>query len=557
MRIQANPTALLAYGVSLENLRAALQATSLNQAMGNFDGPQQAYPIGANDQLLTSEEYRSIPIAYRNGAPVMLSDVATVVDDVENVKQAAWMNQTPAVIVNIQRQPGANIIEVVDRINARLPQLQTTLPGSVHVAILTDRTTTIRASVRDVQFELMLTVALVVLVIFLFLRTLSATVIPSVAVPLSLIGTFGVMYLLGYSLNNLTLMALTISTGFVVDDAIVMIENIVRYIEEGDPPLQAALERRRADRLHHHVADRLADRGADPAAVHGRHRRAAVPRIRDHPRVTILISAVVSLTLTPMMCALLLRPRTESAEGWFYRTSESFFEAVIRFYGRTLQVVLKHQPTILIVAAATLVLTVVLYVVVPKGFFPVQDTGVIQGISEAPQTISFPAMARRQQALAEVILKDPAVESLSTFIGVDGINTTLNSGRILINLKPLDERKISATDVMHRLEPELAKVEGITLYMQPIQDLTVEDRVSRTQYQYTLEGPDLAELHTWTGKFVDKLKALPQLRDLATDEQPGGLQASLVIDRETASRLGITPQRSTTRSTTPSASGRF
>ena len=406
VRIQANPTALLAYGVSLEDLRAALQATSLNQAKGNFDGPQQSYLIGANDQLLTSEEYRSIPIAYRNGAPVMLSDVATVVDDVENVKQAAWMNQTPAVIVNIQRQPGANIIEVVDRVRALLPQLQLTLPGSVHVAILTDRTTTIRASVRDVEFELMLTVVLVVLVIFLFLRTLSATVIPSVAVPLSLIGTFGVMYLLGYSLNNLTLMALTISTGFVVDDAIVMIENIVRYIEQGEPPLQAALKG--AEQIGFTIMSLTVSLIAVliPLLFMGDIVGRLFREFAITLCVTILISAVVSLTLTPMMCSLLLRPRNESAEGWLYRTSESFFEAVIRFYGRTLQLVLKHQPTVLIVAAATLVLTVVLYIVIPKGFFPVQDTGVIQGISEAPQTISFPAMAHRQQALADVILKD-------------------------------------------------------------------------------------------------------------------------------------------------------
>jgi multidrug efflux pump len=541
VRIQANPTALLAYGISLEQLRAALQATSLNQAVGNFDGPQQSYLIGANDQLLTSDGYRSIPIAYRNGSPVMLSDVATIVDDVENVKQAAWMNRAPAVIVNIQRQPGANIIQVVDRVRARLPQLQRTLPESVHVSILTDRTTTIRASVRDVEFELMLTVALVVMVIFLFLRTLSATVIPSVAVPLSLIGTFALMYLLGYSLNNLTLMALTISTGFVVDDAIVMIENIVRYIEQGEQPLRAALKG--AEQIGFTIMSLTVSLIAVliPVLFMGDIVGRLFREFAITLCVTILISAVVSLTLTPMMCSLLLRPRSESSGGWFYRKSEGFFEAVIRFYGRTLLVILKHQPTVLIVAAATLLLTIALYIFIPKGFFPVQDTGVIQGISEAPQTISFPAMARQQQALAEVILKDPAVESLSTFIGVDGVNTTLNSGRILINLKPLEVRKISATEVMRRLEPELAKVEGITLYMQPIQDLTVEDRVSRTQYQYTLEGPDLDELHAWTAKFMDKLKGLPQLRDLATDEQPGGLQASLVIDRPTASRLGITP----------------
>ena len=452
------------------------------------------------------------------------------------------MNDTPAVIVNIQRQPGANIIQVVDRIKKLLPQLKANLPAAIDVSILTDRTTTIRASVRDVQFSLMLTVALVVMAIFLFLRNVSATIIPSVAVPLSLVGTLGVMYLLGYSLNNLTLMALTISTGFVVDDAIVMIENIFRYIEEGEKPLQAALKG--AEQIGFTIISLTVSLIAVliPLLFMGDIVGRLFREFAVTLSVTILVSAIVSLTLTPMMCSRLLKAKSDAKPGRFYDASERVYQRVIEFYGRTLQWVLKHQGATLLVAAAMLVLTILLYIIVPKGFFPVQDTGVIQGISEAAQNISFAAMADRQQALAQVILKDPAVESLSSFIGVDGINTTLNSGRILINLKPLAERKISASEVMRRLQPELAKVEGITLYMQPVQDLTVEDRVSRTQYQYTLEDANADELNTWTAKLMEKLQALPQLRDVATDQQTRGSQAKLVIDRVTASRLGITPQ---------------
>jgi multidrug efflux pump len=542
VRVQANPTALSSYGVNLEDVRGALEQTSINRPKGNFDGPHQSYQVGANDQLLTSKEYQSVVVAYRNGAPVKLADVATVIDGVENVKQAAWMNNIPAVIVNIQRQPGANIIEVVDRIKTLLPQLSNTLPSAIQIQILTDRTVTTRASVADVQFELMLTVALVVMVIFLFLRNVAATIIPSVAVPLSLIGTFGVMYLLGYSLNNLTLMALTISTGFVVDDAIVMIENIVRYIEEGENPLAAALKG--AEQIGFTIVSLTVSLIAVliPLLFMGDIVGRLFREFAITLSVTILVSAVVSLTLTPMMCSKLLRQKSAAQQGRLYQASERAFETVIDFYGKTLQRVLRHQTATLIVAAATLALTAWLYVILPKGFFPVQDTGVIQGISEAPQTISFPAMAERQQALAQVILKDPAVQSLSSFIGIDGINTTLNSGRILINLKPLAERKLSATDVMRRLQPALAKVDGITLYMQPVQDLTIEDRTSRTLYQYTLEDPDANELSLWTARLVDKLKALPELRDVATDQQTDGLQTSLVIDRVTASRLGITPQ---------------
>jgi multidrug efflux pump len=542
VRIQANPTALSSYGVSLEDLRTAVQEASVNRPKGTFDGLHQSYQIGANDQLLTSDEYKPVVIAYRNAAPVMLSDVATVVDGVENVKQAAWMNNVPAVIVNIQRQPGANIIQVVDRIKSLLPQLTDTLPSSIQVSILTDRTVTIRASVADVQFELMLTIALVVLVIFLFLRNVAATIIPSVAVPLSLVGTFAVMYVLGYSLNNLTLMALTISTGFVVDDAIVMIENITRYIEDGEKPLAAALKG--AEQIGFTIVSLTVSLIAVliPLLFMGDIVGRLFREFAVTLSITILVSAVVSLTLTPMLCSKLLREKSAARPGRFYQTSERAFEKIIEFYGRTLTWVLQHQTATLLVAAATLGLTAWFYIIVPKGFFPVQDTGVIQGISQAPEAISFPAMAERQQALARVILRDPAVESLSSFIGVDGINTTLNSGRILINLKPLAARRISATDVMRRLQPALAEISGITLYMQPVQDLTVEDRASRTQYQYTLEAPDRNDLTLWTARLVEKLKRLPQLRDVATDQQTEGLQTSLVIDRITASRLGITPR---------------
>jgi multidrug efflux pump len=541
IRVQVNPTALSSYGINLEDVRTALQSTSLNSALGNFDGPHQDYQINANDQLLTSQEFANVVVAYHNGSPVRLSDVARVVDDVENVRQAAWMNETPAVIVNIQRQPGANIIQVVDRVKALLPLLQSNLPAAVHVTVLTDRTVTIRASVKDVEFELLLTVALVVMVIFLFLRNVRATIIPSIAVPLSLVGTFGVMYLAGYSLNNLTLMALTISTGFVVDDAIVMIENIVRYIEEGDDPLRASLLG--SEQIGFTIVSLTISLIAVliPLLFMGDIVGRLFREFAITLSVTILVSAVVSLTLTPMMCSRLLKHDPEAQNGRFYKLSERGFQSVIDFYGRTLRWVLKHQVATLVVAVATLVLTIILYVFVPKGFFPVQDTGIIQGISEATESISFPLMAQRQQQLSAIILKDPAVDSLSSFIGIDGTNTTLNSGRILINLKPLEERHINASEVIRRLQPELEKVDGITLYMQPVQDLTVEDRVSRTQYQYTLEDPDLNELTDWTAKLVAKLKQIPELRDVATDQQTGGLAAALVIDRVTASRMGITP----------------
>ena len=541
VRIQANPTSLASYGITLEDLRAAIASANVNEAKGNFDGKQQAYTIGANDQLLTARDYLPLIVAYHNGAPVKLSDVAGAIDDAENVKAAAWMNATPAVILNVQRQPGANIIAVVDRIKALMPRLQASLPSSVKVEILTDRTTTIRASVADVQFELMLTVALVVMVIFLFLRSLSATIIPSIAVPLSLIGTFGVMYLLGYSLDNLSLMALTISTGFVVDDAIVMIENISRFIEEGDAPLQAALKG--AEQIGFTILSLTISLIAVliPLLFMGDIVGRLFREFAVTLAVTILMSAVVSLTLTPMMCAKLLRHRPKSEQSWFYRRSEKVFEDTIALYGRTLEWVLEHETETLMIAIGTLVLTILLYIVVPKGFFPVEDTGVIQGVSEAPQNVSFAAMVRGQQALARIILQDPAVESLSSFVGIDGTNTTVNSGRILINLKPLEQRQVDITTVINRLQPKLATVGAMTLFLQAVQDLTVEDRVSRTQYQYSLEDPSAAEVSLWTGKLVDKLKTLPALRNVATDQQNGGQQEHVVIDRLTASRLGITP----------------
>ena len=540
VRIQANPTALASYGLSLEDLRAALAQANVDQAKGVIDGQRQSYTIGANDQLFSSDQYKPIVIAYHNGAPVRVSDIANVIDGTENTRLAAWMNLTPAVIVNIQRQPGANIISVVDRIKKLLPQLQASLPTAVKVQILTDRTTTIRASVKDVYFELGLAIVLVILVVFLFLRNLAATAIPSVAVPLSLIGTFGVMYLLGYSLNNLTLMALTISTGFVVDDAIVMIENIDRFLEAGDSPLDAALKG--AGQIGFTIVSLTVSLIAVliPLLFMGDIVGRLFREFAVTLAVTILLSAVISLTLTPMMCSLLLRPSSEKKHGRFYDWSERMFNNTIAFYGRTVKFVLKHQTITLIVTIATLVATIFLYIIVPKGFFPVQDTGVIMGISDAPESISFDAMAQRQQALAASILKDKDVESLSSFIGVDGTNTTPNSGRIQINLKPIGTRKDDVTAVMKRLQQEIAGVEGITLYMQPVQDLTVEDRVSRTQYQFSLEDADSKELRTYTTKLLDRLKSVPELRDVATDQQNQAAQATLVIDRDTASRMGVT-----------------
>ena len=542
VRIQANPRALAAYGLTLEDLRTVVATANVNQAKGGFDGPRRASIINATDQLFASKDYRALIVAYRNGAPVRLSEVAEVIDDVENSKQAAWMNETPAVIVNIQRQPGTNVIEVVDRVKDLLPQLQGTLPSSVQVSVLTDRTTSIRATVRDVQVELVLAVALVILVIFVFLRTLPATVIPAVAVPLSLVGTFGVMHLLGFSLNNLTLMALTISTGFVVDDAIVMIENIARYIERGESPFQAALKGSQQ------IAFTILSLTVSLIAVLipllfmgdvvGRLFREFAVTLS----ITILISAVVSLTLTPMMCARLLRERHEAHLGPVARASQRMLERIIAGYGRSLQWVLRRQRATLLVTGATVAVTVALYVLIPKGFFPLQDTGVILGITEGPQSVSFNAMSERQQVMARAILEEPAVESLTSFIGVDGTNTTLNSGRMYINLRPLQERSGSAGDIIRRLEARVAAVEGLTLHLQPVQDLTVEDRVSRTQFQYTLEDADPEELNRWAPKLLESLQQRPELRDVSSDQLTQGLASLVEIDRNTASRMGITPQ---------------
>ncbi|HDS1777324.1 TPA: MdtB/MuxB family multidrug efflux RND transporter permease subunit [Pseudomonas putida] len=540
VRIKVNVDALAANGLNLDDVRTLIGASNVNQPKGNFDGPTRVSMLDANDQLRSPEEYANLILAYNNGAPLRLKDVAEIVDGAENERLAAWANQNHAVLLNIQRQPGANVIEVVDRIKGLLPSITDNLPAGLDVSVLTDRTQTIRAAVKDVQHELLIAIVLVVMVTFVFLRRFSATLIPSIAVPLSLIGTFGVMYLAGFSVNNLTLMALTIATGFVVDDAIVMLENISRHIEEGETPMQAALKGARQ------IGFTLISLTFSLIAV-------LIPLLfmadvvgrlfREFAitlAVAILISLVVSLTLTPMMCARLLkREPKEEEQGRFYRASGAWIDWLIKHYGSALQWVLKHQPLTLLVAVASLVLTVFLYMVVPKGFFPVQDTGVIQGISEAPQSTSFAAMSERQQALSKVILQDPAVQSLSSYIGVDGDNATLNSGRLLINLKPHGERDVSASEVISRLQPQVDRLVGIRLFMQPVQDLSIEDRVSRTQYQFSLSSPDADLLAQWSGKLVQALQQRPELADVASDLQDKGLQVYLVIDRDMASRLGI------------------
>ncbi len=542
VRVQANPLALASAGLSLEDLRTVLGQANADAAKGSFDGPHLAYTITDNDQLIAASGYRDVVVAYRNGAAVRVKDVADVVDGVENSRLAAWQNGKPAVIVNIQRQPGANIISVADSIKTLLPRLEATAPAGVTMNIVADRTSTIRASVDDVQFELMLTIGLVVLVIFIFLRSLWATVIPAVAVPLSLVGTFGIMYLLGFSLNNLSLMALTISTGFVVDDAIVMIENITRYIEEGEPPLEAALKG--SKQIGFTIVSLTVSLIAVliPLLFMGDIVGRLFREFAVTLSVTILVSAVVSLTLTPMMCAKLLKPPNEADRGRFYQWSERMFERAIAFYGRGVKWVIRHQFLTLMVTLATLVLTIILYIIVPKGFFPEEDTGQILGITEARQGISFPAMAQLQEKVAAVVMQDPDVDSVSSFIGVDGTNTTGNSGRLQINLKPLNKRGDRAPAIIARLQPKLAQVEGITTYMQSVADLSVADVVSRTEYQYSLEDADATELAQWAPKLVDKLKQFPQLRDVASDAQNGGLQMDLTIDRDTAARFGILPQ---------------
>jgi multidrug efflux pump len=541
VRVQANPTALASYDLSLEDVRTALAATNVNQAKGNLNGRRQSFTINDNDQLTSAREYRPIVIAYRNGSPVRLEDIAAVTNGTENAQEAAWLNDSPAVILNVQRQPGANIIAVVNRVQKLLPQLQASLPHAVKLAVVTDRTQTIRASVKDVQFELMLTIALVVMVIFLFLRNIAATIIPSIAVPLSIVGTFGVMYLLGYTLDNLSLMALTISTGFVVDDAIVMIENIARYLELGDSPLEAALKG--SQQIGFTIVSLTVSLIAVliPLLFMGDIVGRLFREFAVTLAVTILVSAFVSLTLTPMMCAKLLHHKPESEQGRLYHASERFYTWVIAKYGSTLRWVLDRQTATLAVTVATLLLTGFLFYIVPKGFFPVQDTGLILGISQAPQTVSFEAMSNLQRQLAQVVLKDPDVASLTSFIGVDGTNTTLNSGRLQINLKPREDRAASASEIIRRLQPQVDKVQGIRLFMQPLQDLTVEDRVSRTEFQYTLEDASATELAYWTPRMLQKLEALPELRDVASDQLDNGLAAELVIDRDSASRLGIDP----------------
>jgi len=540
VRVQADPRALAAAGLTLDDVRTAIGNANVNQAKGSFDGPTRASTIDANDQLKSVEDYEKLIVAYRNGAPIRVSDVARVVNSAENVQLAAWANERAAIILNIQRQPGANVIEVVDRIKQLLPQLQAGLPASVEVIPLTDRTVTIRASVADVQIELMIAVALVVMVVFLFLRNIPATIIPGVAVPLSLVGTFGVMYLAGFSINNLTLMALTIATGFVVDDAIVMIENIARYIEAGESPVAAALKG--AEQIGFTIISLTVSLIAVliPLLFMGDVVGRLFREFAITLAVAILISAVVSLTLTPMMCARLLHHTPVEKQGRFYRASGRFIENVITRYGILLKWVLRHQGLTLAVALGTLLLTVVLYIIIPKGFFPVQDTGAIQGISEAEQSISFAAMAERQQALGRVILADPAVASLSSYIGVDGTNPTLNSGRMLINLKPQHDRQEKAIEIIRRLQPKLAAVSGITLYLQPVQDLTIESSVSRTQYQFSVESANPDDLNHWVGTLVDRLRELPALADVASDLQNEGLQAYLEIDRDSAARMGVT-----------------
>ncbi|MBN9602429.1 MAG: MdtB/MuxB family multidrug efflux RND transporter permease subunit [Afipia felis] len=541
VRIRADGRKLAAYGLNIDDLRTTLGNANINTPKGNFDGPMRAYTINANDQIRNAKDYRSLVIAYKNGSPVRLSDVGDVVDGAQNDKLGAWMNRTPAIILNIQRQPGANVISVVAGIKALLPQLQASLPAAIDVAILTDRTITIRASVRDVEYELALAVVLVVLVIFVFLRNSRATLIPSLSVPLSLVGTLGVMYLAGFSLNNLSLMALTIATGFVVDDAIVVIENISRYVEEGEAPLQAAL--RGSEQIGFTIISLTVSLIAVliPLLFMGDIVGRLFREFAITLSVTILISAVVSLTLVPMACAKLLKQTRGVPENAFQRISRESFDRLIEAYGRALNWVLDRQTMVLLVALGTFVLTGILYVVIPKGFFPLQDTGVIQAISEAPQSVSYAAMAQRQQALATAILEDPEVVSLSSFIGVDGTNSTLNSGRLLINLKPHDQRTSSITQVMERLKDRTANLTGITLYMQPVQDLTIEGTVSRTQYQFILQDADAAQLNEWTPKLVDRLKELPQLADVTSDISAYGLSLFVDIDRDQAARFGITP----------------
>ena len=542
VRIQVDPVALSGLGLGLEDVRAAIVAANVNQPKGNIDGTRQDYTLATNDQLSNAASFRPIVIAYKNGAPVRLVNIAAVIDGVENAQLAGWANEKRAIILNVQRQPGANVIQVADGVKALLPQLRATLPQGIDVKIVSDRTETVRASVEDVEFTLVLTVALVVAVIYLFLRSFRATIIPGIAVPLSLIGTFGVMYLLGYSLNNLSLMALTISTGFVVDDAIVMIENIARYIEEGEAPFEAALKG--AKQIGFTILSLTISLVA--VLIPLLFMQGLIGRLFREFAITlsvaIAVSAVLSLTLTAMMCGHLLKPHQPETEGRFYKASEAFFEKMLSVYDVGVRWVLRHQFFTLMVTLATVALTAVLAVMIPKGFFPQQDTGIITGVSEAPADVSFTRMLDRQRALADVVLQDPDVASVASFIGADGTNATMNSGRLSITLKPRDERHANSEEIIARLQPRLAHVEGIALYLQSVQDLQIDNRIARTQYQYTLEDANIEELRTYTPQVLAKLKTLPQIRDVASDLQVAGLQVALTIDRDTASRLGVSPQ---------------
>ncbi|MDN3986218.1 multidrug efflux RND transporter permease subunit [Zwartia vadi] len=540
MRIQANPQALAAHGLALADIRAAVVSANVNQPKGTLDGPVRSTTIDANDQLRNPTDYRDLIVAYRNEAPLRLGDVAEVVMDAEDSRLAAWANQQPAILLNVQRQPGANVIEVVDRIQKLLPQLRAALPGNLDVIVMSDRTQTIRASVKDVQIEMLIAIGLVVLVTFVFLRTLTATLIPSIVVPLSLIGTFGIMYLVGFSINNLTLMALTIATGFVVDDAIVMIENIARYLERGEKPMQAALKG--ASQIGFTLVSLTLSLIAVlipllfMTEVVGRLFREFAVTLA----VAIFLSLIISLTLTPMMCARLLRAGNEEQYGWVARKTHAWIEALIASYSRGLKVVLRHQPLTLFVALGTFVLTALLYLTIPKGFFPAQDTGLIQVVTQAPQNLSFNAMSQRQQDAVGVILRDPSVASVASFIGIDGVNETVNTGRIQISLRSQNERDEGVTQVMKRLQGELSEVAGLDFYFQPVQDLTVEDRVSRTQYQLTLESANADLLAQWVPKLVDQLKLQPELTGVVDDLQEEGLNTFVNIDRDAAARLGVT-----------------
>jgi len=541
VRVVVNPRAMASYGLAIDDIRTIIGNQNVNTPKGSFDGPTQSTTINANDQLQSAADYRGLILAYKNGRPVRLSDIGTVEDGAENTELSAWADRTPSVILNVQRQPGSNVIQVVDGIKALLPKFQSTLPAALDVRVLTDRTTTIRASVSDVEFELGLAVALVVLVIFLFLRNLPATLIPSLSVPLSLVGTLAAMYMLGFSLDNLSLMALTISTGFVVDDAIVMIENISRYVEMGDTPLEAALKG--SEEIGFTIISLTVSLLAVliPLLFMGDVVGRLFHEFAITLAVTIVLSAVVSLTLVPMLCALLVKHRPEASRNRFDMWAERAFDRLIDRYGHALNWVLDRQALTLLVAVATLGLTVLLYVWIPKGFFPVQDTGALQGISQASQSISFGAMAANQQKLADVILKDQDVDNLSSFIGVDGSNNTINAGRLLINLKPRDQRTSSASEIIRRLDDEVQQVTGIQLYLQPVQDLTIDSTVSRAQYLFFLENPDQSLFDIWVPKLVARLNQLPEFADVASDLQEHGKALDLTIDRATAARFGITP----------------